>query len=712
MKAVGIALGIFVFLFGAVAHGNNINPRPEEGEVQLLKGWTAQVFQIRSRWNTLTPEERLGYAPYYIPQPISNTNKLSQYYLFAEDINTPISNANIIHTEHFRIIWGISYQSYVNKGSENYWLWGKGSSGNPKFIEYLIEICEEVWGKVVDEFGFSPPYGAPDHYIDVYVANTGVINPSQDLQIFVDESAKIIKLPTYVYGVTTTYQNGIPFIIINQDLSINKLKVTFAHEFFHTVQIAYIGYDELLNTSLQWLAESTAVWMEDAVYPNINNYTQYVNYWVQYPDVYLFDPDWSYMQYGAVLFMKYLSEYYSQEGDTLGLVPIRTIWENAKVLKDEKEAISQFLKAQDVRPIKDLKSAYIEFALKNLDMKGSYKDGHLYKPVYTVTTIEANVPSPSLASFNMDAYGYMPSVYGASYVEIKVSKGSQYEMGNRLWLSFNGSQGYYTKATADWKFYVVFEDKNGNRTDPLLGTFLDQAKGEFYKIDPSVYTKCYVVIIALPLEELELENYKYKGFSFNLMDKFGYSLALKGYVTTYIGNGWNLVSPQGGFNPYSFQGKEGIVSMWKWRQVDGKWEVLLPNMDEGLFETYLSTKQFKELQGIDDGDGVWFNAKEGMELGDLPLSSQSITINQGWNLFGVRVLKDLEVPKAMEACLDSIQSVWKWVGTSKKWAVFIPSYGSGLAAYLEEKGFSSLTRLYYGEGFWVRGGAQCALALN
>jgi hypothetical protein len=53
------------------------------------------------------------------------------------------------------------------------------------------------------------------------------------------------------------------------------LRVTFAHEYCHILQMNYDAYQDA------WMAESTAVWMEDQVYNGINDYLRYVRRWVR-----------------------------------------------------------------------------------------------------------------------------------------------------------------------------------------------------------------------------------------------------------------------------------------------------------------------------------------------------------------------------------------------------------------------------------------------
>jgi hypothetical protein len=51
---------------------------------------------------------------------------------------------------------------------------------------------------------------------------------------------------------------------------LENLEVTAAHEFFHAVQFAYDAFED------QWFLESTATWMEDEVYPTVDDNLQYL----------------------------------------------------------------------------------------------------------------------------------------------------------------------------------------------------------------------------------------------------------------------------------------------------------------------------------------------------------------------------------------------------------------------------------------------------
>ncbi|MCW2857520.1 MAG: hypothetical protein JWR52_3135 [Marmoricola sp.] len=85
--------------------------------------------------------------------------------------------------------------------------------------------------------------------------------------------------------------------------SLGDLEVTAAHEFFHAIQFGYNSYQE------RWLLEGSAVWMEDQVYPSVNDYLQYVRAGgaIVNPRTPI-DTDAQSQWYAATLFWKFLSE--------------------------------------------------------------------------------------------------------------------------------------------------------------------------------------------------------------------------------------------------------------------------------------------------------------------------------------------------------------------------------------------------------------------
>jgi hypothetical protein len=97
-------------------------------------------------------------------------------------------------------------------------------------------------------------------------------------------------------------------------IPVDNLRVTVAHEFFHAVQYAYDWLEDI------WFMEGTAAWIEDVVYDDINDNYGFLfqspllqpynnlDYWR--PD----DPNANAAQYGTWIWWRYMSEALSATG--------------------------------------------------------------------------------------------------------------------------------------------------------------------------------------------------------------------------------------------------------------------------------------------------------------------------------------------------------------------------------------------------------------
>jgi hypothetical protein len=82
------------------------------------------------------------------------------------------------------------------------------------------------------------------------------------------------RLPRHLHGYLVLDNDYDPFQYPGTKPKA-ALEVTFAHEYCHILQMGYDAYQDA------WMAESTAVWMEDQVYNGINDYLRYVRRWVR-----------------------------------------------------------------------------------------------------------------------------------------------------------------------------------------------------------------------------------------------------------------------------------------------------------------------------------------------------------------------------------------------------------------------------------------------
>ena len=92
---------------------------------------------------------------------------------------------------------------------------------------------------------------------------------------------------------------------------LDSMRVTVAHEFNHILQFGYDSYQDI------WLFEDTATWMEDQVYPDINDYLNYLPAFAKSSDTPMTGS--SIKVYSEAVFNHWLSRHYGQ-------ATIRDVW--------------------------------------------------------------------------------------------------------------------------------------------------------------------------------------------------------------------------------------------------------------------------------------------------------------------------------------------------------------------------------------------------
>ena len=220
---------------------------------------------------------------------------------------TALTRANLTHTysnsgSDFVIHYSISGLDSVNIADTNL-------NSIPDYIDEIATVLDSSYKKVVLEYGFKDPFDSVST-IDIYVGNI----PSGYYAF------------TY-YDFTIDIRNnydGFPFGY--DSMPELAIRVTLAHEFFHLVQFLYDVDSRLFNephvsyAGFPYIYEASAVWMEDEVYPQINDYIQYLPTFYNNIDKSLLKSN-NNVEYSRCLWVEFLEK-------TEGVDIIRKIWKN------------------------------------------------------------------------------------------------------------------------------------------------------------------------------------------------------------------------------------------------------------------------------------------------------------------------------------------------------------------------------------------------
>jgi len=213
-----------------------------------------------------------------------------------------------------------------------------GGDGIPDYINKIAEIADSVWIFEVDHLGFpeparddSYPEGLDSLY-DIYVAELGgaYYGATWAEAILDDQTiSSYLELDNDYNFYPYNEYSGDPR---DFDRRLDAARVTMAHEFFHAIHFT-MDWTEWEGASasearMYWW-EMSAVWMEEMMYDEVDDYLGYLSAFYDYPWKGLRFWTTSYplslRPYGACVFPMYLTERFDTS-------IVRTIWENCRDL--------------------------------------------------------------------------------------------------------------------------------------------------------------------------------------------------------------------------------------------------------------------------------------------------------------------------------------------------------------------------------------------
>jgi Family of unknown function (DUF6055) len=206
---------------------------------------------------------------------------------------------------------------WVAEGIDAPSLTDSDGNGVPNFVQQVLTIAENVHGVENGKLGWREPKsdgrrGGGNGKTDIYLSQIG----GELFGYAAPDRGQVSRqhpIPRRLHG----------YLVLDNDYSAfefpgtsaaEDLEVTLAHEYNHILQFGYDAFQDA------WFAESTATWMEDRVYPHIDDYLRYVRRWVKRWDTPLTTN--SIKEYGSAVWNQWLERHY---GDSI----IRRAWARA-----------------------------------------------------------------------------------------------------------------------------------------------------------------------------------------------------------------------------------------------------------------------------------------------------------------------------------------------------------------------------------------------
>lgn len=353
------------------------------------------------------------------------------------------------------------------------------SGADATTLSYAQGIAGEAdysWGVQCDQMGyFNPPpdngAGGDDRY-DIYVMSIGPLGYTS--------SGGEYKPPD------STHASSASHIVMSKGLGTGLRSVTVAHEFQHAVQMSY-DYNEPV-----WFMENCAVWMEEQVYPAINDYVNYLHG----GDNPLRKPWWDIRHsgsdlyhYGGVTWAFYIS-------GRLGDLAIREVWENCAAVG----GANMFAAQQDMFGSHSMtwEMGFMEYNCWRWFTGNNWYAGcgmfFDEAPLWTPGPYVFSYHTISSLPASGDEGVYEPDTYGIHWIKVDLSS----YQGGWVQFDFNG-RDYF-----EWNLGVIMWDTAG---DHLY---------QWYDCDPTTGDKSvsvstagwdYAIFIPAFITETSLDHY-------------------------------------------------------------------------------------------------------------------------------------------------------------------------------------------------------------
>jgi hypothetical protein len=243
--------------------------------------------------------------------------------------------------------------------------------GVPDYVERVLKVAAHVHAIENGKLGWREPRsdgrrGGLRGKTDVYLKELG-------RQLFGyaapdrGQTPRGHRLPRRLHGYLVLDNDYSPFQYPGTKQEAD-LEVTFAHEYCHILQMNYDAYQDA------WMAESTAVWMEDQVYNGINDYLRYVRRWVQLYNTPLTAN--SIREYGTTVWNEWLVRHYGHD-------IVRDVWSHALHAQPGGFSVASYDSAIRAAGNSEFSRDFARFARDTAEWRsgGLFREGKVYPDV-------------------------------------------------------------------------------------------------------------------------------------------------------------------------------------------------------------------------------------------------------------------------------------------------------------------------------------------
>ena len=293
--------------------GQTVLELPDTIPVKRICG-TATLMEAKQRFGELSPQTQRALSPALFARPV-----LQKSY-------APPSG-------RFRIHYDTTGSGAVRNAAIDVNL-----NGVPDWVDTLGFVLDSLWNREVIQMGFRAPVrdsfytpNGGDARFDVYLEELGGAILGYTAP---DSAGGVLGNRATAFMVLDNDYIGIPGYDTETEQR-QVMRVTAAHEFFHAIQFAYtvFGAEVVSGDVKPYWYEASAVWMEEQMYNEINDYVQYLPFWFDAPQLsfrsfsgnFGGDPYRAFRPYAMGIYGHYLSKRFPNP--SYGYSVVRRVWE-------------------------------------------------------------------------------------------------------------------------------------------------------------------------------------------------------------------------------------------------------------------------------------------------------------------------------------------------------------------------------------------------
>jgi hypothetical protein len=241
-------------------------------------------------------------------------------------------------------------------------------AATPEYAATALTTLDEVHTALVAS-GYRPPL--PDRGLggnelpDVYLAELG----DRGIYGYCTSDQRTTGSRVWSYCVLDDDYAEIASMTPTDDLPLELLQATAAHEYFHAVQF---GYDVRED---DWFMEGTATWIEDELFDEVDDNRSYLGRSPLSAPRRPLDQAGQLHEYGAWIFFRHLTERFPEE---TGVLPTLVLdaWEAAAADASSRGLFSsRAVGSALARRGTGWRASYLAFALDGFAARAAYEEG-------------------------------------------------------------------------------------------------------------------------------------------------------------------------------------------------------------------------------------------------------------------------------------------------------------------------------------------------